>query len=228
MRIRFIIMLVALYSTACASQSRLRKASEDGRKLRLELATTYVGAGKYLAAPDDASARVVYGTVLREQGHYTQAVQQLRHALRVKAPAAVRAAAWAGLGMTYDHLRRADDAERAHRRSLAIAPRHAPYWNNLGFSLLVAGKAADAATTLERAVALDPSILVAHNNLGFAYARLGRTDDARTAFRAAVGEAGACTNLALVLEEQGDLEAAEEWRAEARRLTAELELEDAR
>jgi Flp pilus assembly protein TadD len=224
--------MLALATTllGCASQSHLRKADLEGRRLRLELAEAYVNKGAYAAAlplvqqsirefPDSPEVRVLYATVLRERGSLLQAERELKRAI-AKAPRL--ASAHAGLGMIYDLTRRPEAALRQHRLAVKLSPRNAGYWNNLGFSLLVTGQSEDAVDALEKAIELDPSLVMAYNNLGFAYARLGREEEALRTFRAAVGDAGAYINLAYVYDERGDEDAARTLRDEAYRLEPDL------
>jgi Flp pilus assembly protein TadD len=212
--------LLALLA-GCATDSHLRKTEEDGERMRLDLAETYVKKGAYTAAipmlrreladhPQSDYVRTLYATVLREQGLYPQAEREFKTALSLQ-PANARA--WDGIGVLYDLMRRAPDAEPAHRRALDLEPGNASYWNNLGFSLYVARKNDDAIVALERALALDPSLAVAYNNLGFAYGRRGNDVDAERCFRTAGGEASARLNMAIVYDERGDAEAAARLRA---------------
>jgi Flp pilus assembly protein TadD len=207
---------VFLLLAACASDAHLRKTEEEGERMRLDLAETYVKKGAYTAAiplltrelaarPTSDHVHTLYATVLREQGLYPQAEREFRAALAI-APANARA--WDGLGVLYDLMRRPTDAEGAHRRALELAPGSAEFWNNLGFSLYVARKTDDAIAALEKALVLDPSLVVAYNNLGFAYGRSGRLEDAERCFRTAGGEAAARLNMAIVHEERGDADEA--------------------
>ncbi len=222
-----LVVSLAVLATAlvgCASEKHIKKSEDEGRMLRMDLAETYVRKGAYTAAipfliravaefPSDAHIRVLYGTVLREQGLYPQAEKELLEATRL-APSS--AAAWASIGVLYDLMRRPTDAEAAHRKAIELAPRNATAWNNLGFSLYVAGRNEEAVTTLETALALDPSLIVAYNNLGFAYGKRGDLESAERCFRTAGGQARALANMAIVHEGRGDDVAAARLRAEAR------------
>lgn len=231
MRLHVTLLSLVLASGCAASQAHMRKAQRDGEMLRVELAETYVRKGAYEAAvplltravaehPNSPRVRVLYATVLRERGLYPQAEREYKMAIKL---ARRYAAAWAGLGLLYDLMRRPDDAEAAHRMAVRLAPRDAGYWNNLGFSMYLAGKNEEAIASLEQALELDPSLVVAYNNLGFAYGRRGAYDDAARCFRTAAGsEAVARVNLALVYEENGDLETAERLRREAYEMEPDL------
>lgn len=215
---------VLVASVGCAaSKAHMRRAQREGEMLRVELAETYIQKGAYDAAvpllqraiaehPRDAKIRMLYGTVLRERGLYPQAERELRLAVKL---ARRYPAAWAGLGLLYDLMRRPADAEKAHRTAVRLSPRNATYWNNLGFSLYVAGDTDGAIAALEEALSIDPSLTIAYNNLGFAYGRRGDFEAAERCFRTAGGEGPAKVNLALIYEENGDTETAETLRREA-------------
>jgi Flp pilus assembly protein TadD len=222
-----------LVLVGCATDAHLRKTDEEGERMRLDLAETYVKKGAYAAAipllrhevadkPKSVEARTLYGIVLREQGLYPQAERELKDALAL-APGNARALD--ALGVLYDLEHRPMDAENAHRGALALAPGEAMYWNNLGFSLLVANRTNEAVTALEKALALDPALLVAYDNLGFAYGRRGDDAAAERCFRSAGGELAVRVNMAIVYEQRGDAERAARLRADAKALDPKVELE---
>jgi Flp pilus assembly protein TadD len=226
-------LLLFTLAAGCASTANLRKAEEDGEKMRFELAETYVRKGAYAAAipmlrreviahPKNDQVHTLYGIVLREQGLYPQAEKELRAALAI-APASPRALD--AIGVLYDLMRRPDAAEAAHRSALAAAPASATYWNNLGFSLYVAKKNDEAIVALERALALDPGLVVAYDNLGFAYGRRGDDAGAERCFRTAGGELGTRLNMAIVYEQRGETERASRLRADAKTLDPRVQLE---
>lgn len=220
-------------ATACATDKQVRKTEAEGEQLRMDLAETYVKKHAYVAAipflrrvlqehPTDPHARVLYGTVLREQGLYPQAEHELIEATRL-APASPEA--WASLGMLYDLERRPVDAEAAHRKAIELVPSNASLWNNLGFSLYVAGRNDDAIGALEKSLEIDPGLIVAYNNLGFAYGKRGDLKSAERCFRTANGEVGALVNMAIVYDGRGDSESAARMRAEAKARDPKVNLE---
>ncbi|MFH0900648.1 MAG: tetratricopeptide repeat protein [Pseudomonadota bacterium] len=224
-------IVLALVASGCGMRAAdVRKADEEGRALRLELAALLVKKGSHDAAvpllrrvvadePRNPVAHYLYGTVLRERGLYPQAERELFETIRLDEN---YAPAHAALGILYDIQRRSEDAEREHRRAIELAPRYADYWNNLGFSYYVAGRTDEAITALETALGIDPSLAIAHNNLGFAYGRQNEYDKAARCFRNAGGELMAYLNLALVYEQNGDPEMAAKLRTEARVLDPNL------
>jgi Flp pilus assembly protein TadD len=225
------LLALVLACAACASQKHIQKQEEEGERLRIDLAETYVAKGAYTAAipflrraiaenPKDAHIHVLYGTVLREQGLYPQAEKELRQATLL---APQSAEAWASIGILYDLMRRSSEANQAHHKAIELVPGNASYWNNLGFSLYVAGDDAGAIEALEKALALDPALVIAYNNLGFAYGRSGDLASAERCFRNAGGEARALMNMAIVHEGRGESDEAERLRAEAKARDPKLE-----
>jgi len=85
-------------------------------------------------------------------------------------------------------------------------------WNNLGIILQESGRHADSVECLERVAQLQPNSPEALNNLGNAYTGVNRLDEARQHYVRALALRGdyaeAHSNLAFVLRELGDYEAA--------------------
>src|SRR5436190_22861028 len=101
------VLLCALILSGCATDKMLRRAEEEGERLRFELAQTYVNKGAYVAAlplaqkaaaehPSDKLALTLYATVLRERSLYLQAEHEFQAALQIDHD---HAPAWAGLGL---------------------------------------------------------------------------------------------------------------------------------
>jgi len=221
--------LLACFAVGCGPR-RQTPVKNPGEELRFELAELYVAKGVQRAAvpllqkilaeePKNARARVLYANVLRDLGLYPQAEREYRYLLRM---APNYAAAHAGLGILCDLQRQPKTALQHHKMAVRLSPGDASYRNNLGFSLYLAGETDAAIVELERALAMDPSLAVAYNNLGFAYGRKKDYERAERTFRSALGEASALLNMALIYEENGEVERAEELRARAYALEPEL------
>jgi Flp pilus assembly protein TadD len=225
------ITLAALVAVGCGGAQKQHAAMQaQGESLRGELAELYVNKGAREAAvpllqrilaekPNDARARVLYGSVLRDLGLYPQAEAELRRALLIDEK---RADAHAGIAILLDLTGRHPEALDHHRRATQLAPGSADYRNNLGFSLLASGEPTLAIAPLETALALDPGNAHAYTNLGYAYGRSGRFEDAERTFRAGLGEAAALINLSLIQEERGDHARATELRERAYALSPDL------
>ncbi len=79
-------------------------------------------------------------------------------------------------------LHRLEEAERALRRTVRLAPTFAKPHEDLGLVLLELKRPAEAADVLRKAVRLDPELELAHFNLGKALAKLGFGREADEAF----------------------------------------------
>jgi Flp pilus assembly protein TadD len=232
----FLVTVVLIFAAVgCGAAARHHKTMQaEGEAFRYELAELYVAKGASEAAipllqrilgehPDDPRARVLYGTVLRDQGLLPQAEGQLREALKISAD---RADAHAALAILLDLTDRHGEALRHHKRAAKLEPGNASYRNNLGFSLLSAGKAEDAIGPLEAALELDPGLPQAYANLGFAYGRAGRLDDAERTLRSGLGEAAALYDLALIRDERGEADEADALRLRAYAIDPDLRTEE--
>lgn len=169
---------------------------------------------------DEAEPAYLLGRAYMAIDLYDQAEDFLRAAIDSDPD---YAAAHAALGILLDATRRHERATRAHRRSVALAPRRPGYHNNLGFSLYLQERYEDALEAYRRALSLDASSRRIHNNLGFAYGQLGALDRASRHFERAGTPAEAKNNLGMVHEERGELEAAYDLYLEAAELAPALE-----
>lgn len=101
-----------------------------------------------------------------------------------------------GLGVAYDMLGNAEQAQEAYRQGLALAPGNLALANNLGVSLALSGDSAGAIETLE-AVAAMPGAGIGHRqNLAMAYGIAGFSDRARTVGRQDLDDLTVQRNLA--------------------------------
>ena len=132
------------------------------------------------------------GFALREVGQYDEAVKALKAASNSQRD---YAEAWNALGLTYDLMRKSDEAKQAYLEALRINPSSSKYLNNLGFSHFSRGKYSLAVELYQKALASDPHNVKIHNNLGFAYGMLGRYPDAISEFKQAGREEVVYNNL---------------------------------
>jgi tetratricopeptide (TPR) repeat protein len=227
-----LVVAVILGSTAfgvgCASRKQISYAQQDGQALRLELAMMLVDKKSYAGAapilqrviaedPTNATARIAYATVLREQGLYHEAERAFLTVIGQQQPKR-NPLAYDGIAILYDLQKRYDDAQKAHDIAVALAPNNALFWNNRGFSALAKQDVARAIESFEKSLAIDPTSVTTLNNLGFAYCRANRFDDGLRIFRKAVGDAGALRNVAMVQDEQGNAVLAAASREQAAKL----------
>lgn len=132
------------------------------------------------------------GFALRELGRYDEAVEALKAASNSQRD---YAQAWNALGLTYDLMRKAEEAEQAYMEALRINPSSSKYLNNLGFSHFSRGNYNPAVELYQKALASDPHNVQIHNNLGFAYGMLGRYPEAISEFKQAGREEVVYNNL---------------------------------
>ncbi len=115
---------------------------------------------------------------------------------------------WFEMGMRLDgQPETLEEAAKAYRRAIEIAPEWVEAYINLGTTLFHLGRARESRVMFESAVQLDPQNALAHFNLGCANERLGDTGGAIKNFRRALEYAprmaDAHLNLALALEKTG-------------------------
>jgi tetratricopeptide (TPR) repeat protein len=138
--------------------------------------------------PDDATARVQLGTVLRDTGRAAEAVAQYREAVRLdpKLPAARQQLA----GVLVE-LERLDEAIAQYQAALQLAPDDPTVRFNLGSALARGGRMREAVEQYRAVVRLTPQDADAWGNLAMAYAALGETAAAGAAQQQAVSLARA-------------------------------------
>ena len=139
-------------------------------------------------------------------------------ALAGAAAAAPDPDAIAQAGLAAHREGRYDDADRAYRETLAIAPEHVVADHYLGVVEMHRGRLVEATARLERTLASRPSEPDFHVHLGLAYADADRLDEAIAVYRRALAlapdHAGAWSNLGLALQQLNRLdEAVDAYRA---------------
>jgi Flp pilus assembly protein TadD len=169
----------------------------------------------YRQRPEDPEVLTLRGTVFRERQLLDEAEADLRAALATDDGLAE---AHAALGILLDGTGRGADADRHHRRAVALDGKNATYLNNLGFSLLVRRKTREAVETLQRSARLDPTNRRLRTNLGFAYAAAGDFPRAAHEFELGASAAEAKNNLGFAYESRGHLQNAYELYAQALQL----------
>lgn len=132
---------------------------------------------------------------------------------------------WYLAGWALNRAQRPEEAERALREHLRLAPLSPRGRSQLAVALLSQNRAAEAILILEAALKLKPTWRELHFNLGYACVQLGRDDDAighlRTALALDPNFVPTYTALAELLLRRGD-------RVEALRLSRQaLEIEPA-
>jgi len=175
------------------------KTSPRSAKAHYNLGVALADAGRddealaaYLASirirDDDPGPHRNAGLLLARTGRSAEALPHLEKAVRYEP---VPAEALVGLGVVYNEVGRADDAERALRAALAApgaatATRHDAAYN-LGTLLLSTGRADEAIQPLTRARDIDPEDADGRFQLGLAQLESGRPREAIPELEAALG-----------------------------------------
>lgn len=94
--------------------------------------------------------------------------------------------AWSYLGMCLAHLGRADQAEEALSRAIALKPQNSESWFHLGVARGLRHEWPQAVSAYRRSVALQPNDMVAWHRLGVALAESGDETGAVAAFERAL------------------------------------------
>ena len=135
------------------------------------------------AAPRDFAALFLSGATALAQENFSAAADWLAAAHRRdarSAPCALR------LGFALAKLGRHDEAERALRAAVALAPHDAEAWDTLCFVLKNRGALAEAVAAHRRATGLQPARALSWHNLGHALQFSGRPAEALAAHERAV------------------------------------------
>ncbi len=114
---------------------------------------------------------------------YGEAAKQFRQAVQDEPD---HGAAWAYFGIVLAHLGRAQEAEVALSRAVALAPQNPDAWFHLGVARSLREEWGNAATAYRHAVALTPDDMVAWHRLGVALAESGEENAASAAFERAL------------------------------------------
>jgi Flp pilus assembly protein TadD len=211
MTMRTVLILLAAISTACAGSAS--KQDGDVASARRDLARALVDRGDLGGAyavlqpllrddPGNGEALALRGVVLREQGLLVEAEADLKEAVAQRPDLAF---AHAALGILYDLVGKASDAETHHRAAVEREPRNPRYLNNLAFSLFAHGQARESIPLYLEAVRFDPTNARLRNNLGFAYAVEGDWPRAKRHFESVGSTSDARLNLGYAYEKAGQL-----------------------
>jgi Flp pilus assembly protein TadD len=217
------LLLVGLWS-GCAGL--FGSKGNDTYQARKRLAHELIGRGDWTTAfyyaddlhrerPRDAEVLAMRGIIFRERGLPTEAEADLKAAVDEDDRLSD---AHAALGILYDTQRRGEEAERHHRRAVALQPQSPVYLNNLGFSLFLRRRFPDSIEAYQRAARLSPTSRRIRTNLGFAYAASGDLPRAAHEFEMGGSAPEAKNNLGYAYEQRGNLAQAFELYIEALRI----------
>ena len=143
------------------------------------------------------------GQIYRATGHYEDAVEAFRTALRIDP---VNAQAFRGLGATWEQLNRRDDANATYVQAVRLSPDDWFAVTDLAAFYMRAGELDKAAVEFRHASEIAPDNYKAWSNLGGIYYAQGRYAEAEKMLRKSMSihpSDTAYSNLASVLQVQG-------------------------
>lgn len=114
--------------------------------------------------PLDALAHNNLGNVLKDLGHFEEAVASYRRALKIKADLA---GIHYNLGLTLSEIRQFDSALMSFRKAIALKPDYAEVHNDIGNVLKDLGQLDNALSSYRQALAIKPDYIVARSNMLF-------------------------------------------------------------
>jgi len=119
---------------------------------------------------DDAECRFILGSAAAERGHWDEAIDQYRAALRLE-PGYTKVRNNLGIALT--RTGRLEEAVAEYRRTLAAEPAHQNARFNLANALARLGRLDEAIANYAEVLRENPGDVDAHYNLARAYARRG-------------------------------------------------------
>jgi Flp pilus assembly protein TadD len=168
-----------------------------------------VDDAKVKAAPPPRIMPETYlacGRMFEQQGDVRAAINQYERAVAAN-PKLVQG--YNQLGMLYQKIGQADEAERMFREGLKVDYTSAALRNNLGYCYLSQQRFPDAEREFRAALELNPAFKRARMNLGIVLASSGREAEAFLEFREVVPDDVAHYNLAMIAASRRDYAAAE-------------------
>lgn len=176
LRLRLVTLLIGTFFLAgCSLWSDVSGMFDTNRSPSDKEIESFMGSIKVRNGDPETMYRLAVH--YQKIGHHDWAIDEFRKILAVM-PTFARA--YNGIGVSLDHHKKYQIAEKAYRKALAIDPKLDCAWNNLGYSALLQDRPEDAAVYFEKALALRNNNPRYHNNLAIAMRKLGRQDDERS------------------------------------------------
>ncbi len=92
---------------------------------------------------------------------------------------------WNNKGISYDYLKKHEEAIECYSKALDIDPKYVEAWSNKGLSLFYLGRYEEAIECYNKALELNPQLAVVWNNMGNALINIERINEAQKAFEKA-------------------------------------------
>ncbi len=154
-----------------------------------------------------------------QAGRHSEAAEQYQKALRITPE---HLGALLGYARLNDQLGLTAEAEKLYRRAIELHPDETSVYNNLALFHARHGRLGESVVVLGRAIRLEPKNPKYRNNIATVLVEMGRNKEAFDHLRTVHDAAVAYYNLGYLLEKKGQVQAAEQHFALARRLDPSL------
>jgi tetratricopeptide (TPR) repeat protein len=216
---------VSLFISGCSTTKNLlgylkfwepkQELAQDNEARKV---TTFVSQVRPAKGNSDAHYRLA--TYYQKQGRHQEAINELRKVISIDPQ---HAKAYNGLGVSYDNLKKFDEAQQLYRIAMVLAPEDDSICNNMGYSLALKGDYESAVEILKKGIALNPENAQLHNNLAIAYAGMSNYGLALEELQTTNNPAQSQLMLGQILQQNGRLDDAESYFATATLLDPSLE-----
>lgn len=128
-------------------------------------------------APTNVRAYNELGTIFRDEGRYTEAMEQFEKALMINQNYALT---YYNIGYVNYKLGEYENALTYFRKTLdcELTPQlHMEIFNSIGILYSETGKDEEAVTAFKKAIEILPSSVIPYNNLGIQYIKMGKFDE---------------------------------------------------
>lgn len=126
---------------------------------------------------------ILLGDANRNLGHYDEALKAYQKALELKPDAKVSSGVYYWIGVTYNHMKRYDQAVTALLDSIRLNSNYHHARKELGQSYMFLGRNDDGIASFKEAIRLKPNDAEAHYLLGIAYAVAGMKAEAMQEYK---------------------------------------------
>lgn len=116
-------------------------------------------------------------------GHYKEAIESFKQAVRIKPD---YAKAYLNLGIAYAENGQHEEAIISYKNAIRIKPDYTEAHCNLGVTYARQGRRQEAIDAYKQAIRIEPDLAEAHYNLGVNYGKLGRNQDEIVAYQQAI------------------------------------------
>jgi tetratricopeptide (TPR) repeat protein len=141
------------------------------------------------ASSTRANLLLTLGILNWRKGDYEKADELLRQALTIATKIQdtwFEAECFNAIALIKTSMERIDDAIKAYKQAIQLAPDQIFAWNNLGNLCSKIGRNDEAMVVFQKAIECNPRDPIGWNGLGNVYSRIGYTDDAINAYRKSI------------------------------------------